>query len=109
MIIFFGLLISRNASNLLVDSKKSLFYKENMARFLSEATSNSSPFNISFDVALGDDVGYRYLFDYWRVARSNDFNDPLIEVVSSSERKTNFMFGGAGLSFPSGWLEDNWL
>ncbi len=102
-------LVSRNTCSLLAVNKKSLYYKEQTAIFLSQATKDSSAFNISFDVPLGDDAGYRYLFDYWQVASSNDFKDPLIEVVSFPEKNVHFKFGGAGLSFPSGWLEDNWL
>ena len=80
-----------------------------MAIFLSQATKDSSPFMIVYDLSSGDRVGYRYLFDYWQVPGSNNSNDPTIKVVYSIEPSTDFKFGATELVFPTGWLEDNWL
>jgi len=63
----------------LEDNYFSFYYKEKVAQIMKEKT-DKKKFNISFDVPLGMNHGFRYFFDWYQIKQSGDFSDPLIEI-----------------------------
>jgi len=112
IIILFGLVIyfSYQARPLLRSVNLSLREKDHVVGVLAKMTKNSDPFNVSFDVPLNEDTGFRYLLNYYKVPVSGKEEDPLIEFVIPAEaRKDIFMVGKIGLYIPSGWISHNWI
>ena len=88
----------------------SLREKDHVVGVLAKMTKNSDPFNVSFDVPLNEDTGFRYLLNYYKVPVRGKEEDPLIEFVIPAEaRKDIFMVGKIGLYIPSGWISHNWI
>ncbi len=112
IIVLSGLIIyfSYRAWPLLRSVNLSLREKDRVVSILSKMTKNTEPFNISFDVPLNEDTGFRYLLNYHKVAISGNQKDPLIEfVIPSYTKKDTFSIGAIGLSIPSGWISRNWI
>jgi len=103
LLVHFGL----KASDQLRETPLGLYQKDKIAQFLAKITKDTSPFNLSYSVGLGQDVGFRYLFDYRGVKlNGNDF-DPLMQIVIPPQKNT-FVIDRVGLEIPKGWLDANW-
>lgn len=85
----------------------SVFYKDKSVQFLSSATKlKDNKFNVSFDVPIGEDAGFRYLLDYYKVGYTNDPKDSLIEFVIPPDRKvSSYPIGGIGVYIPDGYYK----
>ncbi len=84
--------------------------KDHVVGVLAKMTKNSEPFNVSFDVPLNEDTGFRYLLNYHKVSVSGKDTDPLIEfVIPAGTKKDTFTIGKIGLFIPSGWISHNWI
>jgi hypothetical protein len=85
----------------------SIFYKDKAVQFLSMITKNENlPFNVSFDVPLDEDAGFRYFLDFYKVKYTGSPKDPLIEfVIPPSRKKTSYPFGGIGVYIPEGLFQ----
>ncbi len=104
--IYFG----SQASPLLRNVNLSLREKTYSVQVLDKITKDTEPFNVSFDVPLNEDTGFRYLLKFYKVPASGDFRDPLIEfVIPSRIKKDTFSVGPIGFSFPSPWINRNWI
>ena len=107
-----GLIIyfSWKAWPLLRSVNLSLKEKDHAVSVLSKITKDTQPFDVSFDVPLGEDTGFRYLLNYHKVSVSGSPADPLIEFVIPHEKKPGaFVVGTIGIYMPNGWLKNNWL
>lgn len=106
LLVYFGM----NSTTLFKSYDYFLQEKDNAVLFLKKVTQNSSSFNVSFDVPLNEDTGYRYLLQYHGVKYSGDPKDPLIEfVVPPTKKPTSFFLGKIGIYFPATFIKDNWL
>ena len=61
------------------------------------------PFNISFDVPIDEDAGFKYFLDFYEVKYTGDPKDPLIEfVIPPEKKKSSYHLGGIGVYIPEG-------
>lgn len=101
---------SYRALPLLRNVNLNLREKDHVISILSKITKGTEPFNISFDVPLNEDTGFRYLLKYYNVAATGDTNDPLIEfVIPGGTKKDTFTIGQIGVSIPDSWISRNYL
>jgi len=77
----------------------SLFYMDKLVKDFAPFTKNKK-FNISFGVPVGGDSGYRYLFDYYQIKQTGDWNDPLIRLVRPSTKECQYKSEAAGIIIP---------
>lgn len=76
----------------------SLTNKVNVVKHIAEVT-NGEKFNLSYSVPAGQNNGFSYLLDFYKVKPSGDFNDPLIQIIIPS--KTRYKsFGDVSIDFP---------
>ena len=87
---------------------KSYFNKERVVRLLWSITEKSPPFNVSYTVPLGEDVGFRYMVDYFKIPYSGKSQDTLIQLTYPSDAgKDNFVSGVYGIKVPGTWLDES--
>ncbi len=83
----------------------SLREKDAAVIFLSKVTEKSPPFDVSYDVPLNEDSGFRYLVNYHKIHPSENPRDPLIEFVIPHEKKPSaFVIGQIGIFIPENLL-----
>ena len=91
-------------------SLTSLYYKDKVASFLAKVAKGGEPFNVSFSTFLGEDQGYRYLFDYYQLEYLGNPELSLVRIlVPPDDKESTFVFGYTGIHFPPGWVDNNWL
>jgi len=78
ILIFFSLNIQKTLFNLNVN-KFGLYYKDSVVKKIKERVINKK-FNISFDVPLGRNTGFRYLLDHYKIKQTGNWDDPLVEI-----------------------------
>ena len=112
VVIGFGLLVMVNLALTSLGGLKpnlhSLFYKNKLAWFMSEISICRQPINVSFSVPLGQDTGYRYLFDYYKISLDTQDQEPLWQVVIPPKQNM-YTFGKIGLIIPDQWRNNYWL
>ena len=86
-----------------------LHKKDEVVSFLAEITKNAGAFNVSFDLGLEGDSGFKYLFEYHKVASTGDPNDPLIQISAPPDPKADFAIESVGIELPDGWVANNWV
>lgn len=77
----------------------SLANKINVIKYIKEKTADQK-FNISYSVPFGQNSGYSYLIDYFKLKPTNDPNDPLIEIVIPGQDKLYKTFGDISIKLP---------
>lgn len=77
----------------------SLYYMDKLVKDFAPFTRNKR-FNIAFGVPVGGDSGYRYLFDYYQIKQTGDWNDPLIRLVRPSTNECRFKSEETGIIIP---------
>jgi hypothetical protein len=77
----------------------SLNNKINAVKYIKRIVQNDK-FNISYNVTLGQENGYSYLMEYYKVKPSNNFDDPLIEILIPSQ-KDYPTFGNISIKIPN--------
>jgi len=82
----------------LKDNYFSFYYKEKLAQIIKEKT-DKKKFNISFDVPLGMNHGFRYFFDWYQIKQTGNFSDPLIEV-RIPPKKDDIVIKKIGIKIP---------
>ena len=62
-------------------------------------TTNNQKFNISLSVPNGQNSGFSYLFDFYKVKPSGDYKDPLIQIIIPARNEYK-SFGDISIYFP---------
>jgi len=83
---------------LLKDNNFGLFYKKKAIERI-KIIGKGKKFNVSFDVPLGWNNGYDYLFDVYGVKQTGDWNDPLIQIRIPPKEK-DIVINQMGLMIP---------
>ncbi|MBI3366286.1 hypothetical protein HY041_01490 [Candidatus Roizmanbacteria bacterium] len=103
LILFLTLFIFINISEIrivMTPSASNFYYKELAIKKLKEITIQiNKNYNLSFDVPLGRDVGYRYLMEYYAIQPSNNPSDPLIEI-RIPPKDDDIRIGEQGIKIP---------
>lgn len=98
IIIFLFLLRANQIKSGLKTNFLGLHYKDKVVQRIVEI-GKEKRFNVSFSVPLGMDVGYRYFFDFYQIKQTNDFSDPLFQIVIPPNSESE-LIGGIGLQVP---------
>jgi len=96
------LLIFTSISNRLKEnniSSLSLANKIKVVKYIGQVTNNEK-FNISYSVPIGQNNGYSYLMDYFKIKPTGDPKDPLIEIIIPGQENYP-TFNGISLKIPS--------
>jgi hypothetical protein len=103
LILFIALFFFANVYEIrqvMTASLSNFYYKEQTILRLKEITSKlHKKYNLSFDMPLGRDVGYRYLIDYYGVTPSGNPADPLIEI-RIPPKEDDIRIGEQGIKIP---------
>ncbi|MCL4364308.1 glycosyltransferase family 39 protein [Patescibacteria group bacterium] len=76
-----------------------LYYKDAAVKRLATIVKNKTKLNVTIKVPLGENNGYNYLIEYYRIKQSGNFNDPLIEIMVPPQ-PGNIKIGTIGLKIP---------
>lgn len=76
----------------------SLTNKINVVKHIAQVTNNEK-FNLSYAVPAGQNNGFSYLLDFYKVKPSGDFKDPLIQIIIPAQNKYK-SFGDISINFP---------
>jgi len=87
-----------NLQNKILDNNNGLFYKDLAIKTIIPYTKRGS-FNISLNVPLGRDYGFKYLIDYYGISQSGDYSDPLIKINMPPE-ENDLIINSIGISIP---------
>jgi hypothetical protein len=98
----------QKSSEQLLPNNLGLYQKDRLVQFVARITKDASAFNLSYNVGLNQDVGFRYLFNYRGVKISGKDTDPLLQVVIPPVEST-FTIGLVGLQIPESWISKNWV
>jgi len=83
----------------MVPSRFGLYAKEQVILELKKLVDLNKKFNISFDMPLGRNQGYRYIIDYYNIKQSGNWSDPLIQM-RMPPKENDLVIGLVGLSIP---------
>ena len=97
-LIFIFLLTKESIIYNLKDNYFGFYYKEKVAKIIKEKTEGKK-FNISFDVPLGMNHGFKYFFDWYQIQQSGNFSHPLIEV-RIPPKKNDIVVEKIGIKIP---------
>lgn len=91
--------------NNLKDNDFGFFYKKKLIEKINEKTKEKK-FNIAFQVPLGWNNGYDYLFDIYGIKQSKDYSDPSIAIRIPPQKK-DIIINKIGLDVPESLNEKN--
>lgn len=99
--ILFCFLLLINFQELLYRTKpntESLYYKNQVVQYIKKNLEGKK-FIVSYD-GVSVDAGYKYLFDYYKVKRSDNTKDPLVQISFPAKENTKII-GRYGVFIPS--------
>ena len=100
--ICFILMLAINAKGLSDNLRplySTLIYRDALIKRLAKQTRNLR-FNIGLTTPLGFNHGFNYLFDYYQIKQSGDYNDPLVQVIIPPRKDCTFQYGNMGVIIP---------
>lgn len=95
LVIFLSICFKIQETN--IDSY-SLANKIAVIKHISKTVGNSK-FNLSYTVPIGQNSGFSYLLDFYKIKPSGDFKDPLIQIIIPSKKEYK-SFGNISIEFP---------
>jgi hypothetical protein len=101
LLVLYTILNASEIAQLMRTSPYSLYYKDKAIQTLKTYTKDKT-YNISFKTELGRNNGFKYLIDHYELKQSNNWSDPLVEIVIPPE-KGNIKVGQIGLKIP--WIK----
>jgi len=79
----------------------SLYYMDKLVKDFAPFAKNKK-FNIAFGVPVGGDSGYRYLFDLYGIKQTENWSDPLVQLVRPVRKECQFKSEAGGIIVPKG-------
>jgi len=76
----------------------SLANKVKVVKYIGQRT-NHKKFNISYAVPVGQNSGFSYIMDYFKINPTNNYNDPLIQIIIPAKKEYP-SFGNISIKFP---------
>lgn len=77
----------------------SLKFKDEIIHELANRTKGKK-FNISFTTSVGNDAGFRYLIDYYKIAQTGNWKDPLIQIRVPVNNECQIKINNMGVIIP---------